>query len=467
MQSPTSSPCQLPQQGPPPTNSSISPGPRSPSPDDIVMCQATVEGNSGHIDPTNHDVPEPAAESIPRSARESDISKPAESFQPSAPERAPNPGEAIPLVGKNDKAKAGVTRSRIGIVTIFSDIVAVVVPLAFLTFMVIVWNLDAEQVEGDSLQKWQNAITVLATLFPILFATIFGRLMSEAARWKLEKGSRIGLLEQLMGNPLSRGQRSWGLALNRFVDPFWFNKSNYNSDLKRYFASPAMTAPKQISHFSWPKTFMWIAEIPLATGNSDISTVYLADPSLKMLFNHRRNSTMRMSMQVGQPFLDDFDERVIGVRLSQLLNTYLLLSQASVDISGGDNLDGQPGTILTDRAEATEIVEEYLVSKTWLWLGIASSVVLLAGGILSVVFANLTRGPEILGYVSTIVRNSKFVEVPPNTSWLDAADLRRMIKDERIRHGFTDMASGEEEQQIGVGYQDSTGPIGGAAAHEK
>ncbi|KAF6800913.1 hypothetical protein CMUS01_15536, partial [Colletotrichum musicola] len=263
--------------------------------------------------------------------------------------------EAIPLVEKHDKTNAVGTRSRFGIVTIFSDILAVVVPLAFLTFMVIVWNLDAKKVEGDSLKKWQNAITLLATLFPILFATIVGRLMSEAARWKLEKGSRIGLLEQLMGSLL-----------------------------------------------------------PLATANSDVSTVYLADPSLKKLSDYKKDSPGLTGAKIGAPRLDDYDKKAIGVRLS-----------------------------------------------------IASSVVLLARGILSVVFAHLARGPEILGYVSTIVRNSKFVEVPPNTSWLDAADLSRMIKDERIRHGFTDMASSEEEQQIGVGYQESTGLIGGAAAHEK
>ncbi|KAF6816283.1 hypothetical protein CPLU01_13917 [Colletotrichum plurivorum] len=213
---------------------------------------------------------------------------------------------------------------------------------------------------------------------------------------------------------------------------------------------------------------MYISSVlPLATANSDVSTVYLADPSLKKFSDYKKDSPGLTGVKIGAPRLDDFDEKAIGVRLSQLLNTYLLLSQVSVDIAGGDNLDYDSEPTVSNRADATEIVEQYFVSKTWLWLGIASSAVLLAGGILSVVFAHLARGPEILGYVSTIVRNSKFVEVPPHTSWLDAADLSRMIKDERIRYGFTDTGSGEEEQQIGVGYQESTGLIGGAAAHEK
>lgn len=193
--------------------------------------------------------------------------------------------------------------------------------------------------------------------------------------------------------------------------------------------SKKQTAPKQTSHLSWPKTFMYISsELPLATANSDVSIVYLADPSLKQFSDNKKDSPGLTGVKIGMPRLEDFDEKAIGVRLSQLLDTYLLLSQASVDIAGGDNLDGESEPTVSNRAEATEIVEQYFVSKAWLWLGIASSVVLLAGGILSVVFAHLARGPEILGYVSTIVRNSKFVEGPPNTSWLDAVDLSRISK---------------------------------------
>ena len=40
----------------------------------------------------------------------------------------------------------------------------------------------------------------LATIFPILFAAIMGRLMYQIARWKLEKGATMGTLEQLMGS---------------------------------------------------------------------------------------------------------------------------------------------------------------------------------------------------------------------------------------------------------------------------
>lgn len=87
MQSPTSS--QLPEQDPSLAISPISPFPRTPSPEDIATRQVTFEGNVGPIPPTSND--------------ESEL---AESLQPSAPESAPHPGEAIPLVEKHAKTKA-------------------------------------------------------------------------------------------------------------------------------------------------------------------------------------------------------------------------------------------------------------------------------------------------------------------------------------------------------------------------
>lgn len=47
----------------------------------------------------------------------------------------------------------------------------------------------------------------MATLFPMLYAAIMSRLLYQLARWKLEKSSSLGTLEQLMGS------RTLGAAL--------------------------------------------------------------------------------------------------------------------------------------------------------------------------------------------------------------------------------------------------------------
>lgn len=40
----------------------------------------------------------------------------------------------------------------------------------------------------------------MATVLPIVFASVVGRLMYETARWRLERGASVGSLEQLMGS---------------------------------------------------------------------------------------------------------------------------------------------------------------------------------------------------------------------------------------------------------------------------
>ncbi|KAF9871601.1 hypothetical protein CkaCkLH20_11012 [Colletotrichum karsti] len=94
----------------------------------------------------------------------------------------------------------GPRKSNFAVTTILTDCMAVFLPIAILVFAMMVWRLHNSPVEEGSLGKWQNAINVFATLFPILFASIMGRLMSESARWKLENGSTVGALEQLMGS---------------------------------------------------------------------------------------------------------------------------------------------------------------------------------------------------------------------------------------------------------------------------
>ncbi|KAK1673458.1 hypothetical protein BDP55DRAFT_634074 [Colletotrichum godetiae] len=76
---------------------------------------------------------------------------------------------------------------------------AVISPSIICAIVTYIWHLDEFEI-GDSREAWRNVINVLATLFPILYASIVGRLMVESARWKLEKGSNIGFLEQLMGS---------------------------------------------------------------------------------------------------------------------------------------------------------------------------------------------------------------------------------------------------------------------------
>ncbi|KZL73234.1 hypothetical protein CT0861_11549 [Colletotrichum tofieldiae] len=61
-------------------------------------------------------------------------------------------------------------------------------------------NKDPFVILADVVAVICPASFLLATLFPIIFAAIVGRLMSQVARWKLENGAAMGVLEQLMGS---------------------------------------------------------------------------------------------------------------------------------------------------------------------------------------------------------------------------------------------------------------------------
>ncbi|UQC79225.1 uncharacterized protein CLUP02_04704 [Colletotrichum lupini] len=65
--------------------------------------------------------------------------------------------------------------------------------------------------------KTAVSIILVSTLFPILFASVVGRLMFESARWKLEKGGSLGSLEQLMGSR-TVGSTLWTVIQFRTVN---------------------------------------------------------------------------------------------------------------------------------------------------------------------------------------------------------------------------------------------------------
>lgn len=57
----------------------------------------------------------------------------------------------------------------------------------------------------------------------------------------------------------------------------------------------------------------------------------------------------------------------------------------------------------------------------------------------------MARGPELLGLVSTMFRDSKYIDVLLETENVGGLELLRIIKDERFRYGFT------RDSQGGVG----------------
>ncbi|KAF6802924.1 hypothetical protein CSOJ01_11249 [Colletotrichum sojae] len=644
---------------------------------------------------------------------------------------------------------------KLDIPTILTDLAAVALPLAMVVYVVALWRLDGAHVVEDSHGSWLNAITVLATAFPILFASIVGRLMSEAARWKLERGATVGVLEQLMGSrtvgataltmiefrslnilsvllllvwamsPLgaqsllrvvglrvdkevepstavyfdssaesklvewadtetrgfsgpeedsnyrflaslylssvmaseaikldtmdlwgnvkipilselkggwvdtpqeasliqysflagvpinnahtdanttlsveseyvhldcsnltmntfidprhpinsevafvgiesgmledafsseppspytivgakkyqlpngtwhgfnnSKVAPSWGLSLDRFVDPLWTGDNDtvpvkidgYRYRLRFKVLRPALFAdedgieagstnlrfdalcktneftakatlrtycrvtqryvesrvlcsrgastrqncrvvahrPSQMKHatrdisdLSFPTVFRLISrELPRTIGGSasyqkEASLYYLQDPTLRGLKGSEEN------------FLGNVTAGDISVRLAQLLNTYLQLSKLYVNVAGGSAEGAAFEPNITTAAKSARDVVLYDISGPWAALCLAASAVLLGAGLLSVVFKHKAKGPEVLGHASTVLRDSRYVDLDPGSKWMDGMKLSRSMKGQRIRFGLV-RTKDNGEQMIGVGSQHETDRI--------
>ncbi|KAK8023714.1 hypothetical protein PG993_011780 [Apiospora rasikravindrae] len=644
------------------------------------------------------------------------------------------------------------SKRKIDWIKIVADCVSILLPVGFVVFVALVWSLKGSRVIGDSHNGWQNAITVMATALPIVFASVVGRVMSEATRWRLERGATVGSLEQLMGSrtvggavmtvfqfqswnlltaallviwalspmgtqsllrmsklqpgielgttsityfdnsarsqlvdwseyeysptseprltaklralaslyttvvstpetlkqdtmdlwgnvkvpflesandnnwsntpqklsadrysslvgvplhhagqdskttfslessymqlqcsntttsnsswpdgsssdnldygmlersyrnfvsqqhigtyllpngtwhgfPMQRNksETTWSLALDRFLDPLWFGANNTNyTEFQKYAKGPRtpdfyrpnlfkneagieagptrlllrarcsdsfyapqlfltgncgvtqryiesrvtcarstntsricsvtaqrpsqqVHAPDTISPLSFSIVFYYMSkEMTMTIGGSisyqtEMSLHYLADPGLN-------------SMNGGShSFLENVTDKDLGARLSQLLNTYYQLSQLSTNVTVGANETSILGPSVSVDAESSKEVNIFAVSDGWAGLCLVTCVAMLAAGVLSVVFAHRARGPETLGYVSTVFRDSKHFELHPGSDRLPAVELSKSMAKERIRYGLVKNKKGEKVL-MGVAREEETGRVGG------
>ncbi|KAK1467048.1 hypothetical protein CMEL01_11041 [Colletotrichum melonis] len=217
--------------------------------------------------------------------------------------------------------------------------------------------------------------------------------------------------------------------------------------------SQKKNAPGDISQLSFPAVFDFVSrELPLSIGGStayksEFSLYHLADPGLRQLRSD------------DYCIIESVTAKDMGVRLSQLLNTYLLISQLSFEIAEWDADKPTFRAKISVDAETSTPVINFEISSLWVTLFLVASIVLLAAGISSVVLKHCTYGPEILGYASTVLRDSRFFDVPRDYRRLDGIDLSRKMKCERLRFGLVqDLKEGQP--RTGVGYQESTGRLG-------
>lgn len=211
---------------------------------------------------------------------------------------------------------------------------------------------------------------------------------------------------------------------------------------------------EKISPLSFPRIFDAVSKgLPRATHQKtgyalvDKALVYIKQPS-------------SLTLMQTLPFtIEDVPKEIFGVRLSQIINTYLYLSQTTDIIVGLDPQISEYGFPNISVATHVEnLVEVYSISQPWIAGYIISCIVLLSGGVLSVILIHTAKGPEVLGYVSTAVRDSKYIPMPRGSGRMDGLDLTRAIQTRRIRYGLTNLTE-DGEPVLGVGREEEIGLI--------
>ncbi|TEA10795.1 hypothetical protein C8034_v008697 [Colletotrichum sidae] len=216
-------------------------------------------------------------------------------------------------------------------------------------------------------------------------------------------------------------------------------------------------ASERVSQLSFPRVFRYVSrKLPLATNHhgtsytADISLNYLDDPSSAV-----------MTAAASQPELARVPARVFGFRLARLVNSYVFLSQA-FDSAPSGSVDAQAvfETNVTAGVDVETGVEVWKVETVWVGLYILSCAVFLVGALTSAVVAHFVHGPDVLGYVSSNVRDSKFMEIPAGAGRMDGIMLTKMLKDKKVRYGYTQAAS-ENTPLVGVGPKEEVAKIRG------
>jgi hypothetical protein len=144
-------------------------------------------------------------------------------------------------------------------------------------------------------------------------------------------------------------------------------------------------------------------------------------------------------------------------RFARLVNTYWLTGYAPVGITGGVSHTalGFDYIIRNTTAQWTDTTTVYALNFGWLVGLFICSVLLLLTGIASAIFESLTVGPDVLGFASSIVRQSKYVRIPDSErggSTIGGAQRARMLG--KVEVMMQDVRGNQEVGKIALGTGD-------------
>lgn len=213
-------------------------------------------------------------------------------------------------------------------------------------------------------------------------------------------------------------------------------------------------ASTNITHLSYPWVFSTLSrELPTASGlqfsagPSDASLLYIRNTSLSFMLDGTRDTNMNLGSS--QPV--DF-----SYRLGQLINSYLIANQAFESIASGLS-PGQHGSV-TVNASIHKLEAVYNISIPWLTVFFVTALIAFVGSLAGAVFCHMSKTPEILGYASSAIRDSRYVNLVPGFGGLGGLEMTKAFDGIEFRYGVVGkLDSGQ--QVLGVSWKVNVKPV--------
>ncbi|VUC31303.1 unnamed protein product [Clonostachys rosea] len=176
------------------------------------------------------------------------------------------------------------------------------------------------------------------------------------------------------------------------------------------------------------------------------SAIYSASPTDSYLAGHLSPYAGHNPIQWSEVDVSSYSRR-----LTTLFNTYMSASinpMGHTDVSFSKHGESNPSfsavTLNGTRANATIVFDVYETSRIWVGVALAATLILQLLAVLGLMLRILVKGPDILGFASSMTRDNPYVKVPSGGSSLDGPDRARLLGGTRVQ-----LADVHPEKDIG------------------
>ena len=169
-------------------------------------------------------------------------------------------------------------------------------------------------------------------------------------------------------------------------------------------------------------------------GRSTPTEYFISDPTMDSFSKARFSGGISLKGMSADAFSE---------RLSIVFNTYWQCSivpwyRTGNLPSNASALNDDPSAIgeapfNTTTTTVTILTDIYICNRMWAFILLAASSALLLCGLSGAIVKHMTRGPKILGYVSTITRDNPYIDLPSEGSTLDGLERAKLLKGLKVK----------------------------------